>query len=144
MMTADKIRAALVDRFRDEWNGHAPANLQLAKVEMPGQKKDRATGETYARLSIVMGTRTNEAIGGQKIRQQGVFYLQVFLPEDSGQKTAFDCYDAFATIFDNQTVATLDASGYVHCRAVTSQPTGSRPGYQQFTWAAPFYADLDS
>jgi len=142
-MTADKIRATLVKRFRDNWNAEAPASLQLTRVAMPGQKHDRDSGEPSAVLSVQFGTRSNEAIGGQKIRQRGFLYLQVFLPEDSGTKVATDAYDAFAAIMDNQTPAFLDATGYVHLQAVTSQPTGTRPGYQQFTWAAPFYADDD-
>jgi hypothetical protein len=73
----------------------------------------------------------------------GVLFLQVFQPEDTGTKAITDGGDHFASIFDNQTVALLDASGFIRCGFVSGTGQLTREGYEQETWALDFEQDAN-
>jgi len=138
----DRTRAALVKRFRDTWGtASPPAALPLVAFEMPNKKFARPDGKPWGRLSIVFSGRENAAVGGLRVRIRGMLYVQVFTPEGDGTKVLTDAGDALAAVFDNVTIPHATGPGNVVCQAVDISATGSREGYEQMTYAVPFYSD---
>lgn len=145
-MNTDKIRAALVKRFRDEWPAGAPTpsgepELALAQIGMPGKKFTRPNNELYGKLSLQFGDREAVAVGAKRVRIVGMLYLQVFVPEDGGDGPAGRTADHFASKFDNESVAFIDGSGWIICAHVSPMGAAERPGYQQHTYSVSFYSD---
>tara|TARA_R110000796_G_C14571530_1_gene435756 strand:- start:2068 stop:2499 length:432 start_codon:yes stop_codon:yes gene_type:complete len=140
MSNFDKIRAALTKRFTDTWAGAAPT-LTLALIGMPNHVFDRPNDSHYGKLSIQQGGRASAAIGATRIRSVGMVSLQVFLPENSGEKIATDAGDNFATVYDNQTIALLDASGYIRMGFAEHLGSFPREGYIQHNFSATYEQD---
>lgn len=94
----------------------------------------------WARFHTVEGERQNAAVGVEFQRSVGVIYLQVFLPEGSGTKTAYDAGDVFAAVFDN---ADFGAVGLqIICRTVSVQRIGKNgEGWMQFNAWVTYQAD---
>lgn len=131
----DKIRAALTKRFVDNWTAGAPAALPLTEIGMPGHRFSRDDNTVYGRLSIQDGERGAAAIGGLRVRAVSVLFLQVFTPARTGTKVAKDAGDHFADIFDNQTVAFTDNTGWIRCGYVSGTGELERIAYTQTNWS---------
>ena len=111
---------------------------------MPGQKFSRDSNAPRARLSIQYGQRAAATIGATRVRQLGVAFLQVFVPEGGGTKVANDAGDNLALIFDNESLAFLDGTGWIITKQAESVGNLEREGYTQHNFSITFTHDQDS
>lgn len=141
MSNFDKTRAALIKRFIDAWPAVAPASLPLSLIGLPNKTFSHPSSGIYGRLSIQQGERYSAAIGAARIRSIGVVYLQIFIPEGGGTKPGTDAGDAMAAVFDNRTIALLDATGFIRMGFAMSDGAISREGYEQHNYSAAYQQD---
>lgn len=121
-MSEETIRAGIAAFFKTEWDAIDGA----IPIQYPNQPFDQNGVAAWGRFSILPADRFDGSIGTGHVRHIGIAFLQVFLVADTGTKAATDTADAFATVFDNKTLA-LDDGTSVQFHRVSTKHLGLTP-----------------
>lgn len=126
-------RLAIVSKFDAEWAAWAGR----PKVVYDNMRFTPTPGETYLRLSV---QNTGSRVAGYgttpTYRWYGIVLIAVFVPENTGSKTALEWLDEAAAIFRNTQVAdiTFNASYQPSVEMLVN-------GWYKRTIAIPFWRD---
>lgn len=93
MSSLSDIRESILTKFAEALAASSTPNLP---VEAPNRRFKRPTSGAWGRVTINFGTRNPAALGsaGQKLNRTAfVLVLQVFVPENDGEKIAFEIVD---------------------------------------------------
>ncbi len=138
----DAARKLITDRFFAVWNAGA---LAAMKIEIDGQKFVQPKNQTWGRLSMVFGeNQPNEVGPNSGERTPFVFYLQVFIPDDTGTRDAYLAADILKPM-RREVLRHSDASGatVVHIRPVSCRKTTPTAGFAAFNVTATGYFDYE-
>jgi len=86
---------------------------------------DQPTGEPFISLTILSGTGTNTALGGQRVRYTGVIQVDIYVPENSGTRAARDIASSLRDLFTNKEIT--DGSTTITCRVASLNRVAKAP-----------------
>lgn len=99
------------------------------------------TRSAYVALFIRDGEGSQISLGTTALRRwPGVIIIQVFVPQDTGSRTARGYCDTLAAIFDRVQFS-VDASGTITCGTPSVQIIGTREGWFQMNVSVPYHRD---
>lgn len=103
MSTIDTIRQNIEQRFRDNWTGtNLNTNVRYSNVEFDL----KAVSGDWVSLDIRFANNNNAEIGGNlspvSVRRNGIIYIEIYSPVDSGTGNATTLVDEAISIYENQ------------------------------------------
>lgn len=117
----------------------------LLPVQMGNQPFTKPKGLPWGRFAIILGERGPASVSTRFSRTIGFISLQVFIPDDKGERIAATAADAMDGIFRFTRIPFTfpDHTGTVSIEAGSEgpQPTGARDGYAQFNITLPIRID---
>lgn len=103
MTDINQAREAIYQRFVTAWGSTSPYTFDNESFSPPS--------DAWVRLSVRntdSGQETLGAIGNRKFLREGMVWLQVFVPLDSGLKDADTLSEAFRTIFEGVSFSNIN------------------------------------
>ena len=103
-MSHAALRIALAEAFQNGFKTGAPAAAPFP-VRYPNRPFKEPRGAVWGSFSIQLASTEFSALGKNEERTMGVLYLQVFCPEESGTKAAYEARDIVAAALMGQTIS---------------------------------------
>lgn len=144
-MSFELERLAIGTEFETLWVSGGKARTPIAWENKQFTPPNKAA---YVRLTV----RNSEGLrltfgdldGVADYRYPGIVFVQVFVPEDTGDKDARKLADAAAAIFRSKTLNMMDGvtlKGVIRMRTPRVDVIGARDGYFQMNVMIPYVRD---
>lgn len=131
-MSFEDTRAAIESRVKTNWTT-TPVKYENVPFE--------ETTKAYVALFILGGEGGQISLGTPAVRRwPGGIVLQIFVPENTGTKTAKTYADTLAALFDRVQFSSGN-SGTISCRIPSTETVGVRNGWHQINVTVPFKRD---
>lgn len=141
-MTFETLRDKLTATFRAGWvvDPDDDPTVEYMPTQYPNQPWT-VPDTIWSRFSVMEGDRNNAAVGTTFQRTVGVMFLQIFVPEGEGTRSARQAADKMASFLDNQSIA-VAAGQNITTRTVSLQDIGlNRDGWYQMNASLEFWFD---
>jgi len=127
----DQARAAILSAIQTGWASAPPIEMVYSTDERTSEEKT-----PWGRASIQIGDTNAAAVGDRHVRAVAVLFVQVFLPEKTGTKAAFQTADKLDDLLRFQRIPVADVAGWdIHLESEGGckgpLPAGKREGYDQ-------------
>lgn len=131
-MSFEDARNAIESRLASHWTTTPIRFENVPFVE---------TASAYVALFILDGEGQQISLGTPALRRWPfVIAIQVFVPQDTGTKTARTYADTLAAIFDRAQFSAGN-SGTIRCRVPSIEPAGVKDGWYQIAVTVPGFRD---